>query len=324
MLIQALIFLAGLILLYFGAEWLIKGAASLALQYGIRPMVVGITVVALGTSMPEFIINFFAALSNQDGLALGNIVGSNICNVAMILGLSALMMPLAVAPSVLRREYPIMLAVMVLFYVLALDGRIGKLDGLLLLAGLGGFFFYLLVDTRQQKRRPAEVEEAADEPAVEAPAVKAPPRWHKVGVLVLGIAGLAVGAKLMVQAAVTVAHTMGVSPVVIGLTVVAVGTSLPELAASVVSALRREADISIGNILGSNLLNVLFVVGLVSVIRPLDVETEALQLHFPVMIAFSLLLLPFAWSRNTISRWEGGVMLAGFAGYVVYIVLPYV
>lgn len=323
MFLQTTVFLIGLIVLYFGAEWLVKGAASVALRYGIRPLVVGLTVVALGTSMPEFVVNFFAALDNEDSLALGNIVGSNICNIALILGLSALVVPITVKPATLRKEYPIMMAVMVLFYVVALDGVISKSDGLLLVGGLVAFLVFLVLDARRHARetKSSNAEMAETEEVTEAD-VDAP-GWKKALLVVGGVLFLALGARLMVHAAVTIANDLGVHPVIVGLTVVAIGTSLPELAASMVSAVKREGDMSVGNVLGSNLLNVLFVVGLVALIRPLRVDAEALTLHFPVMIAFCLLLLPLAWTQYRITRLEGGVLLIGFAGYLTYLVLPY-
>jgi cation:H+ antiporter len=318
MLLQAFIFLIGLGLLYLGAEWLVKGAASLALRYGIRPLVVGITVVALGTSMPEFVINFIAALSGEDSLALGNIVGSNICNIALILGTSSLVIPLAVSPSTLKKEYPIMMAVLVLFYAVALDGVIGRLDGLLLVGGLAAFLVYLILDAKRHAGPPVKRGEAGS--ASERPEYSL---WQKVGLLAGGIVLLAAGANFMVSAAVHVAGVLGIDPIVIGLTVVAVGTSLPELAASVVSALKQEADISVGNVLGSNMLNVLFVVGFISLFQPLEVDATSLAVHFPVMITFGLLLFPIARTQFKISRMEGGFLLAGFAGYVFFLAVPY-
>ena len=287
---QLLIFAVGLGLLYLGAEWLIRGAASLALKYGIRRLVVGITVVALGTSMPEFVVNFFAALSQQDGIALGNVVGSNICNIALILGASALILPLTVARNTLRKEYPIMMAVMVAFYLMALDGVISQIDGILLLVGLAGFLVYLIIDCKRNAQQivPEEIPDL-ERQDLSSPALK------KVALLIGGMVLLAGGARLMVHAAVNIAEALGVSSVVIGLTVVAIGTSLPELAASLVSALKKDPDMSMGNVLGSNMLNVLFVIGLVSMVHPLSVETESLTIHFPVMLGFGVLLLPLAW-----------------------------
>ena len=319
MLWQLLIFLAGVGVLYLGAEWLVRGAASLALRYGIRRLVVGITVVALGTSMPEFVINFFAALDGNDSLALGNIVGSNICNIALILGMSALVLPLAVRPSTLRKEYPIMMTVMILFYVLALDGIISALDGILLIVGLFAFLAYLVIDSKRHAKKLDldEVPQASEGEDVVSPV------WSKVAYLLAGMVLLAVGARMMVHAAVFMADAMGIDPVIVGLTVVAIGTSLPELAASLVSALKQEADLSLGNVLGSNLLNVLFVVGLVALIRPLRVDAESLSVHFPVMLVFCLVLLPIAWTGYRISRFEGGLLLGAFTGYLVYLTIPY-
>lgn len=314
--LQLLFFVIGLVVLYFGAEWLVKGAASLALRYGIRPLIVGITVVALATSMPEFVVNFFAALSGEDSLALGNIVGSNICNIALILGISSLVIPLAVAPSTLRKEYPIMMSVMVVFYLVALDGEISQLDGILLITGLIAFFVYLIQDARKNTVPVStELKENASDPLNST--------RKRVIYILGGMLCLSVGARVMVDAAVTIAESMSISPIIVGLTVVAIGTSLPELAASLACALHKEADMSVGNVLGSNLLNVLFVVGLVSIINPLKVDTASLEVHFPVMLGFSALLLPIAWTQYQITRIEGCILLFGFASYLTYLSLPY-
>ncbi len=317
MLLQSLLFLAGLGVLYVGAEWLIRGAASLALKYGIRPLIVGLTVVALGTSMPEFVVNFIAALSNEDSLALGNIIGSNICNIGLILGTSSVVLPLVVSPDMLRKEYPIMLGVMFLFYIVSMDGIISKLDGLLLILGLVAFLTFLVLDARRNARRMAPEDIA---PVKEDDGSY--PTWKKALHLGGGILLLAAGAQLMVYAAVNIAHSMGVDPMIVGLTVVAIGTSLPELAASIVGAVRNEADLSVGNVLGSNLLNVLFVVGLVSLVRPLEVDAVSIKVHFPIMLAFSIVLLPVMWTQYQISRREGVFLLGSFVMYLAYLVYP--
>lgn len=319
MLWHLLIFAVGLGLLYLGAEWLIRGAVSLALKYGIRRLIIGITVVALGTSMPEFVVNAFAAFSHEDGLALGNIVGSNICNIALILGSSALILPLVVSPGTLRKEYAIMMASMFLFYLMALDGVISQVDGLILIACLIAFMIFLVFDCKRHPRK-VNHDEISDFERKDL----ASSAWKKVFLLLGGVLLLAVGARLMVHSAVEIAGWLGVSSVVIGLTVVAIGTSLPELAASLVSVLKNDPDMSMGNVLGSNLLNVLFVIGLVSVIRPLAVDPEALTIHFPVMLGFGVLLLPLAWTSYQITRFEGGVLLTGFVAYMLYLVFPYV
>lgn len=311
MLVHVGVLLLGLVILYFGAEWLIKGASSLAVGFGIPPLVVGLTVVALGTSLPEFMTNFIAALGGNDGLALGNIIGSNIANVGLILGTSAVLVPLAVAPSTLKREYPIMLGVLIVFYLVALNGVIGRYDGMILIAGLVGFLGYLLRDVR---RRGVGAGDVMASPELTMPG------WKKALLLIGGIIGLALGANLMVTSAVAIADFFGIDPVIVGLTVVAVGTSLPELAASLVGVFRNETDLAVGNVIGSNLLNVLFVVGTVSFVRPLHVDAASLAIHFPVMIGFGLLIL-LAWFQHRLNRWHGMLMLVAFFGYMAYLVL---
>ena len=315
MLFHVLLFLVGIVVLYFGAEGLVEGASSVALEYGIRPVVVGLTVVALGTSMPEFLVNFFAIFANESTLALGNIIGSNICNIALILGTSALILPLTVTPDVFRREYPIMFGVMVLFYLTALDGTIGREDGIfmvILLGIIGAYFFY---DTR---RNPAPLPDE-DLDSVETTMSPLAQGTSLVG----GIVGLALGAHLMVDNARIIAYEMGISTVVVGITIVAIGTSLPEMAASMVGAVKGESDLSVGNVMGSNLLNVLFVVGVTSIISPLQVEPETLRLHFPAMLVFCALILPVAWTGYRISRVGGSLLVVGFLGYMTYLVSPY-
>jgi cation:H+ antiporter len=314
------LFLVGLLVLYYGAEWLIRGASSLALQHGIRPVVIGLTVVALGTSMPEFLVNAVAAFYHEEQqVALGNIIGSNICNIALILGTSAVVLPLAVTPQILRKEYPMMLGTMVVFYAISLDGLISQWDGLLLITILAGLGYHLYRDA-QKSDPPDLVEDVEDELEAGDPDASA---FAKASYVIGGSVGLAVGANLMVDNAIHIANAFGIDHVVIGLTIVAIGTSLPELAASMVGALKSESDLSVGNVLGSNLLNVLFVVGVVSSMRPLEVQTTALWVHFPVMLGFCALLFPLAWTQYTITRLEGGVLLAGFFGYMTYLVMPY-
>jgi len=354
MAVSVLLFLIGTGVLYLGAEAMVKGAATLALRYGLRPLVVGLTVVALGTSMPEFIINFLSVLSKEDALALGNIIGSNICNIALILGASSVVLPLSVDRAMLRKEYPMMLGAMLAFYLLSLDGTISQVDGLLLVVGLVSFLLFVVIDAssysllsdapepesingdgseeiaaKVSDDSGGESGDGSDSPAlegieeVEASDLQSPVRTQ-VAYLTGGMVGLAGGAHLMVDRAVVIAEYLGVSEVVIGLTIVALGTSLPELAASVVSAVRGESELSMGNALGSNLLNVLFVVGVVSMMRPLDVSDTSLDVHLPVMLGFAVLLFPLAWTGYRITRLEGSLMLAGFLSYMSYLVYPYV
>ena len=315
MVLHVFLFFLGLLVLYLGAEGLVQGASSIALQYGIRPVIVGLTVVALGTSMPEFLVNFFALLSGSSPLAIGNIIGSNISNIALILGVCAVMLPLTVGPDVLKREYPVMLGVMVLFYVCALDGSIGRWNGILmvlLLLGLGVYVFY---DARRTTTDTI-LESMEDELDTADPELSALAK----GVYVFGgMGGLALGAHLMVNNAVSIANLMGIDHVVIGLTVVAIGTSLPELAASMVGTLKQEADMTVGNVVGSNLLNVLFVVGTLSIAEPIAVDVETIRVHFPVMLGFCALIVPLTWTKKKISRVEGAFLVTCFVGYMTFL-----
>ncbi len=352
---QTLVFLGGLVVLYFGADWLVRAASSIALRFGIRPMVIGLTVVALGTSMPEFLLNFFAVITGEDALAIGNILGSNIANIALILGISSVLLPLAVDRNTLRKEYPMMVFATLLFYLLASDGSVSRIDGGILVLGLLCFLVFLVIDARNHsraRRRSAELlrqngtsqdvdalgpagtyagseatgtdrdgAETAADLDVASPALSP---WKRAGLLLGGMIALSLGARLMVESAVEIAWMLDIHPVVIGLTIVAIGTSLPEMAASVMCAMRKESDMSIGNIMGSNMLNILFVVGLVSIIQPMTVEPISISRHFPVMIGFTLVLWPIARRGYTVSRIEGGILLAGFLGYLLWLLLPYV
>ena len=321
---QLFLFTLGLALVYFGAEWLLKGAAGLVYRYSVSPLIIGATVVALGTSMPEFVFNLFAVFSDEDGLALGNIVGSNICNIALVLGASGLVLPLLASRDVLTKGYPFMMIVLVVFYLVALDGTITRVDGLFLVGMLFIFVFLIVresADGGEKQASDVVLGEVANAP------VSVPWKWMLLpgGALLLlgGALLLAGGAWLMMESAVDIATMLGVSPVIIGLTVVAVGTSLPELATSLVGALKGQAELSVGNVLGSNILNVLFVVGPISLFRPLQVEADVLAVHLPVMLAFGAVLLPIVWVRRRIGRMEGAFLLTGFLAYLVYLIMPY-
>ncbi len=321
---QLFLFALGLALVYFGAEWLLKGATGLVHRYSVSPLIVGGTVVAFGTSMPEFVFNLFAAFSDEDGLALGNIVGSNICNIALVLGASGLVLPLLASRDVLTKGYPSMMLALIVFYLVALDGTITRIDGMVLVALLIVFVFLLVRGSAYGGER-----QTLDGVPPEVAKSPAPVRWKWLLIwggpllLVGGALLLAGGAWLMMKSAVNIATMLGVSPVIIGLTVVAIGTSLPELATSLVGALKGQAELSVGNVLGSNILNVLFVVGPISLFRPLHVEADVLAVHFPVMLAFGAVLLPIVWFRTRIGRMEGAFLLTGFLAYLVYLILPY-
>jgi cation:H+ antiporter len=316
-------FVLGLVALVLGAELLVKGASRLALSFGISPLVVGLTVVAFGTSAPEMAVSVQSAWSGQVDIALGNVVGSNIFNVLVILGLSALITPLVVHQQVIRQEVPVMIGVSLLLWALALDGGIGRSEGLLLV-GLGVAYTILLI--RQSRRETAAVQAAVEAEYAEAfdrPRPGWRDYWGTQFLLILaGFALLLLGSRWLVEAAVGFARHLGVSELVIGLTIVAAGTSLPEVATSILAAIRGERDIAVGNVVGSNLFNVLAVLGLGSLVAPdgVPVPAGALTFDLPIMIAVSIACLPVFLTGYTIARWEGAVFLGYYVAYVAFLV----
>lgn len=311
-----LLFILGLVCLVLGAEFLVRGAARLALSFGIAPLVVGLTVVAFGTSTPELAVSLQAALGDKADIALGNVVGSNIVNVLIILGVSALILPLVVANQLIRQEVPLMIGVSLLLLALAFDGQISQLEGALLVAILVGYTVYVI---RQSRRQGLAIAEDLPEPATGW-------RGHwstQAGLIVAGLALLVLGAHWLVDAAVAFAKHMGISELVIGLTVVAIGTSLPEIATSIVAALRGQRDIAVGNAVGSNIFNITGVLGLSGLLASSGIGVHHAMLSFaiPVMIGVAIACLPIFFTGNLIARWEGALFLAGYAIYVGYLVM---
>ncbi len=311
MVIDIVYLAAGLAVIYFGAEFLVRGSKNLALAMGIRPMIVGLTVVAFGTSMPEFFVSFTSALKNSSSIAVGNIVGSNICNIGQILGMAALVRPLSVDSGMLKREMPIMLGASLLFWALIADGSIGRFDGVLLVAGI------VLFTVQQIRSARKEISAGKNDGGEEA--VPDNSKLKNILFALGGIAGLVVGANLMITGAVSLALKLGVSELVVGLSIVAFGTSLPELATSMVAAARKESDISVGNVVGSNIFNILFVIGLTALVSPIPVEASVISTQTPAMLAFSVVLLPFMIFKRDINRLEGFILLAAYIAYVVWI-----
>jgi cation:H+ antiporter len=300
----------GLVALYFGAEWLVRGASSLARRMGVSPLLVGLTVVAYGTSTPELVVSLAASLKGQGSLAIGNALGSNIFNTGFILGLTALISPLRVQLQLLKIDAPIMVGVAGLFAVLFRDFRIGRGEALILLVALAAYTMINIQLARRQTAREIESEYADGVP------VPSGPWWLDVVLIVFGLLVLPLGAHLFVQGAVGVARAWGVSEAVIGLTVVAAGTSLPELAASLVAACRRQADIALGNIIGSNIYNLLAILGVAGIVTaPLE-GAGIRELDVWAMVLFCAVLLPLAWTGFTLRRWEGLVLLAGYGAYL--------
>jgi len=307
MLITLLWFGLGLTLLILGADWFLRGASGVALRYGISPFVVGLVIIGFGTSAPELAVNVSAVLRQNYDLALGNVVGSNIANVGLILGVSALLAPLTVHMRLLRVEAPLMILVGTLLWVLCLDGVLGRGDAILLLFGFAGLLTYV---ARTARLEPDTVQEELGDLALRRPGLK-----RNLAKLAVGLAVLLYGADLMVDSAVILARLWGMSELVIGLTVVAVGTSLPELASSLLAARRGQTDIAVGNVVGSCLFNILLILGVTATIHPLPVAPSMRWIELPVMVAFCAVLYPIIRRGLSVQRWEGSLLLLAFAGF---------
>lgn len=305
-----ILLVGGLALLYFGAQGFVRGGAGLALRLGLTPLVVGLTVIAYGTSSPELLVGVEAALHGNGGISVGNVVGSNISNIALILGVCALMKPLAASGQVVRREIPLMIGATLLATVLLWDGRLGRLEGAIL---LGAAVAYTAATVRQARKQAA----------ADAGRERSGARPMSLGLALVLVGGglglLTAGANFFVSGAVRVAEAWGLSETVIGLTVVAVGTSLPELATSLVAGWRGESDVAMGNVVGSNLCNLLGILGVVALVRPLAAPDLA-RADLGLMLALSVVLLPLARSGNRINRLEGAGLLAAYIGYTAWLV----
>ncbi len=309
--------LAGFVLLFVGGEVLIRGASRLAVAAGISPLVVGLTVVAFSTSAPELAVTVQSAWAGQADIAMGNIVGSNIANVLLILGLSALVSPLVVKQKLVRLDVPLMIGISGLTWLFALNGGIDRWEGGLLVLGLVAYTWFSIWESRR------ETQAVQQEYAQEFSDKKPPAAWVNVVLVVSGIALLVVGANWLVEGAVAIARWAGLSELVIGLTIIAVGTSLPELATSVVATYRGERDIAVGNVVGSNIFNILSVLGITALVAPDDVPVAQAALNFdiPVMLAVAVACLPVFFVDNRIERWEGGLFVAYYLAYLAYLVL---
>lgn len=304
MIVDILLVVAGLVLLVLGGDLLVKGAVNLSLRLGVTPLVVGLTVVAFGTSAPEMIVSMSAALNGATDIAVGNVVGSNIANVLVILGASALVSGIVTQGHDLRESWAMMIAATILLIALALIGPIGWVQGGVLLVALA------LVLWRQ-----LTTASAPDESQIDGVALGA--RWLRISLwLAGGLVALPVGANLLVSGATDIALAFGISEAVIGLTLVAVGTSLPEMAASVASAIRGRADMALGNVVGSNIFNILAILGITSLVMPLPVPVEILRFDLWVMLASSLLLAPFLFRGLAVSRAVGAAFLTAYGVYV--------
>jgi cation:H+ antiporter len=328
--------LAGLVLLVAGGELLVRGASRLGRSMGMSPLLVGLTIVAFATSAPELAVTVDASLSGNPGIAVGNVVGSNIVNVLLILGVSAVVLPLVVRSQLVRADVPIMVGFTLLLLVLALDGSVSRAEGVLLIALMVGYVVFAVALSRRSAPVPTSSDARAEATFPHHPVpwsdvsdvsdVSDDPRhpvWQSLLFVAVGVAMLVLGARWLVAGATDIAEAAGVSDVVIGLTVVAVGTSLPELASSVVAALRGERDIAVGNIVGSNIFNIGAVMGIAALVSPggVPVASSIIRFDLPVALAVAVALVPVVFTGFAIARWEGALFVAYFVAYVTYLVL---
>ncbi|MCE2471538.1 MAG: calcium/sodium antiporter [Anaerolineae bacterium] len=309
---QVALLLAGLVGLFFGGNWLVRGASNLALSFGVSVLIIALTFVAIGTSMPELLVSLQAAMAGKSDLAVGNVIGSNIANIGLILGATGLIAPLSVKAILLRREVPIMILISLLAFALTIDGLISRFDGAILLLSFVAFnlLFYWLA------RRESETQERLLSDLEDSPDGKVS-RGREFLFLFAGVVALVLGSRMMVEGAVNLARLFGISELVIAITLVAFGTSLPELAASLSAAYHRETDLAIGNVVGSNIANLLLILGVTAFVQPIQVERGAVQFEFIVMIAFAVLLIPFM-RHQRLGRRGAALFLGAYIAFVIY------
>ncbi|MFH1052530.1 MAG: calcium/sodium antiporter [bacterium] len=301
--------ITGGLFLYFGADGLVKGSASVAIRRGITPLVVGLTIVAFGTSSPELVVSVSAAIRKNSGIAFGNVIGSNICNIALILGLAALILPIKVNLKLIKRDILIMIGSTFLLILLILDQNLSRFDGAILFLGIISYTGYTLYSAKKERNK--------EEGFITEIKSK---KWLDIIFIVGGLIILVIGANLFIDGAIKIARMLEVSDVIIGLSVVALGTSLPELATSVVATIKKEGDISIGNIVGSNIFNILCILGIAALLEPivLSGSNQVNYIDMLVMVLISIILLPLAWTKLELSRLEGAFLLFLYFGYMYY------
>ncbi len=304
--------ITGFLILATGAEMLVRGSSSLALKLGISPLVVGLTIVAFGTSAPELAVSVEAAIGGRSSIALGNVIGSNIANIGLILGLTALLAPIDIDLQLVRKQIPLVIAVSIFLWLLLLDRQLGISDGFFLCTGLLGFLAFSYREARQDK--------AVGELVVAGTAIGSPGRsvTFYLVLLIIGAALLIYGSNLFVASAVELARLLGITEAVIGLTIIAIGTSVPELATSLVAAGKNQPGLAVGNIVGSNLFNILGILGITALVSNIS-GSQFDIVDLGVMLAYAIILLPFAWTRLRISRMEGTVLLGGYFAYMAWL-----
>ncbi len=312
MLLPVIYILISLVLLYFGASWLVKGSSALAIKAGISPLVTGLTVVAFGTSSPELFVSVNAAISGQGNIALGNVIGSNMFNICIILGISAIVSPLKIKLQVLKFDIPFLVISTLVFMFFFADRHLSSIEGGVLIAGIISYTLMNIILARREKSKVINEEFSTAFSEKEM-------KWYwSAGIILLGIGVLVAGSELLVKGAVTIARSLGVGETIIGLTIIAAGTSLPELASSIVATLKKEYDIAIGNVIGSNIFNILCILGISSVISPLTaISISNIDLY--IMLGATLLLVPFFRSSYTLKRDEGVFMIVLYLMYMYYL-----
>ena len=312
----------GLVCLVFGAEWLVRGASTVATKLGVAPIVVGLTVVAFGTSAPEMAVSISGALSGSADVAIGNVVGSNTFNILAILGLSAAISGLSIEQRLLKFDIPVLIFITVVVYVLILNDVVGRIEGAVLFVGVIAYTGWLLRGARKGESPAVEAEYKEAVESVEGSTFSQSLAFQ-IGLVLVGLALLVLGSQLLVNSATEIASALGVSDLVIGLTVVAAGTSLPELATSVLAAIRGQRDIAVGNVVGSNIFNLLAVLGASAAVSSngVAVNSEVIRLDFPVMLAATIVLLPICWNGFMIKKWEGSFLVVFYIAYVAYLIM---
>lgn len=308
----AVYIIGGLILLYFGANWLVQGAITLALHLGLSPLIVGLTVVALGTSVPEALVSVQAAIGHQGGIALGNVIGSNILNIALILGLSAFFNPLKVDSHLVKADVPLLAGATFMLVVLLEDFHISRMEGAFLLLCIVGYVAGNIMTVKRTSPEENKIE------GVEVPEDHSKNLWRDISFLFIGLIALAFGSNFLVTGAVDLARIFGLSEALIGLTIVSIGTGTPEMATALMAAYRKRADLAIGNAVGSNLFNIMFVLGIAALVAPLDGNgISSVDLY--VMLGVTILLLPTVWTGRILDRKEGFLFLAIYVGYLYHL-----
>ncbi|WP_204139853.1 calcium/sodium antiporter [Halomicronema sp. CCY15110] len=309
--------IVGLVLLVAGAEGFVRGAAKLAAVVGLSPLVIGLTVVSYGTSAPELAVSLQASFQGQAEIALGNVIGSNIFNILMTLGIAAIVVPLTVAQQIIRLDVPIMIGVTLLMLMFSADGELGRFDGLVLLAGSVVYTAFLVYQSRKESDAAVQAEYEQEYAGTHNRSWRL--AMQNVLVLIVGLVVLVVGANLLVFGATAIAESFGISQLIIGLTVIAIGTSLPELATSLVACYRGERDIAVGNVVGSNIFNILTILGVTATFHGVPVSNAAISFDIPVMLAVAIASLPIFYTGNRISRWEGLLFVSYYVAYTAYL-----